>query len=104
MAPGDQPQLHDARGPRDHDEQDAENGGQQQRDPERQVAVRPEEADVHPLAVLQYEDQQQEQHQREQRGRDPDSAGPGALHDMLGGQSAGGLARSGPGGALAYWR
>ena len=67
-------ELDDARGARDHDQEHAEDRGEQEGDTERQAAVCAEVADRHALAVFQDEDQQQEQDDGEQRGGDPDSA------------------------------
>jgi hypothetical protein len=80
---GRDPQLHDAPGSRDHYQQHAQHRGEEQRDSQRQVAVRAEVANIHPLPVFQNEDQQQEQHQREERGRNPHPADARASHDML---------------------
>ena len=67
-------ELDDARGARDHDQEHAEDRGEQEGDTERQAAVCAEVADGHALAVFQDEDQQQEQDDGGQRGGDPDSA------------------------------
>jgi hypothetical protein len=63
-APRPRPQLDDAGGPDDPHHQPAAHGRQQQRDPQRQVAVDPEEADLDALGVLQDEDEQEEQDDR----------------------------------------
>jgi hypothetical protein len=57
--PGRNAQLNDPCHAGQRDEQHAEHRGQQQRHPERQVAVCAEVADVHGVAVLQDEDQQE---------------------------------------------
>jgi hypothetical protein len=88
VAASHDPQLHDAPGPGDHHEQHAKHRGEQQRDPERQVPVSAEEADVRTLAVLQDEDQQQQEHQGKEHGRDPYPADAAAFHDVLSGQFA----------------
>ena len=70
MTAGDDPQLDDPTGAGNHHQQHADHRGQQQRDAQREVSVGAEVADGNPLAVLQDEDQQQKQEQREQGGRD----------------------------------
>ena len=47
------PYLHSAPEPCDHGEQESQHSGQQERNPERQVPVGTEAADVHTLAVFQ---------------------------------------------------
>jgi hypothetical protein len=66
-------ELDDARGAGDHDQEHAEDGGKQEGDTGRQVAVRAEVADGHALAVFQDEDQQQEQDERRTARRRPRS-------------------------------
>jgi hypothetical protein len=67
LSTGQHPQLYDPPGSGDHYEQHAQDGGEKQRNPQRQMPVSAEETDVGPLAILQNEDQQQEQHQGEER-------------------------------------
>jgi hypothetical protein len=83
-------ELDDARGARDHDQEHAEDGGEQEGDTERQVAVCAEVAGGHALAVLQDEDQQQEQDDGPQRGGDPGSADACPPDDVVDGAGCAG--------------
>jgi hypothetical protein len=83
-------ELDDARGARDHDQEHAEDGGEQEGDTERQVAVCAEVAGGHALAVLQDEDQQQEQDDGKQRGGDPGSADACPPDDVVDGAGCAG--------------
>jgi hypothetical protein len=65
VAAGCGAQLQDAGGTGEHDEQDAADGGQQQGDAKREVTVDPEVGNVHGMTVLQDEDQQEQQDDRE---------------------------------------
>jgi hypothetical protein len=58
VAAGGDPQLHDSPGARDHHQEYAEDRGEKQRDPKRQVPMSAEVANGHPLPVLHDEDQQ----------------------------------------------
>ena len=78
------PELADARRPGQDDEEHAADGRQQQRHAERKVAVRAHVRDVDLGAVLQDEDQQEQQDDGEEADRDPQPADPGALDLVLG--------------------
>lgn len=79
------PKLDDPGGGHQTYDEPACNGGQQQRDTQRQMPVDAEEADLDPLGVLEDEDQQQEENDRA-----GDDAGPGAARA---GSAAGRLER-----------
>ena len=96
VPPGHGPQLADARRPGQYDQEHAADGREQQGHAEREVAVRAHVRDVYLRAVLQDEDQQEQQHDGEEADRDPQPADPGAL-DLVLGQCWCGLGRSGLG-------
>ena len=79
MAPGHRPQLADPRRPGQHDQEHAADGRQQQGHAEREVTVRTHVGHVDRLAVLQDEDQQEQQDDGEEAHGDPEPAGPGVL-------------------------
>jgi GntR family transcriptional regulator/MocR family aminotransferase len=69
--------LGHARRPGQDGQQHAADRRQQQGYAERKVPVRAEVGDVHPSAVLQNEDQQEQQHQGEEGDGEPQAADPG---------------------------
>ena len=71
MPPGRGPQLSHARHAGQDRQQRPADGREQQRHAEREMPVRAEVRDVHRPAVLQDEDQQQQQNHGEERHRDP---------------------------------
>jgi GntR family transcriptional regulator / MocR family aminotransferase len=71
MPAGDGPQLAHARHAGQDGEQDAADGREQQGHAERQVPVRAQVGDVHAPAVLQDEDQQEQQHHGEEHDGEP---------------------------------
>jgi len=71
MPAGRGPQLAHARRPGQEHQQRPADGREQQRHAEREMPVRAEVRDVHRPAVLQDEDQQQQQDHSEERHRDP---------------------------------
>jgi hypothetical protein len=73
-------ELHDPGGAGEGDEQDPGNRCQQQCHSHRQGAVRAEERHLSALPVLQYEDEQQQEYDREHHGSDPQTSDPRALH------------------------
>ena len=79
MPPGHGPQLADARRAGQDDQEHPADGREQQGHAERQMAVRAQVGDVDLRAVLQDEDQQEQQDHGEAAHGDPESAGPGAL-------------------------
>jgi hypothetical protein len=93
MLPRDGPQLTDTRRTsEDHQEHPAD-GGQEQGHAEREMPVRAEVRDIHRLAVLQDEDQQEQQDHGEANHGDPQSADPGVPDGVMG-QLRGRLLRS----------
>ena len=93
MPPGHGPQLADARRAGQDDQEHPADGREQQGHAERQMAVRAQEGDVDLRAVLQDEDQQEQQDHGEAAHGDPESARPGALD----------LQRWAADGAVACW-
>ena len=81
---GHGPQLADARRPGQDDEEHPADGRKQQGHAERQVTVRAHVRDVYLGAVLQDEDQQEQQDDGEEADRDPQPADPGAPDLVLG--------------------
>lgn len=57
--------------------------GEQERHAQRQVAVSAQEANGHPLAVFQEEDQEQDEHDGERHCGEPQPAHARTLHNML---------------------
>jgi hypothetical protein len=92
VLPRDGPQLTDARRSGEHRQEHAAYGGQEQGHAEREMSVRAEVRDVHRLAVLQDEDQQEQQDHGEADHGDPQSADPG-VPDRVMGQLRGRLLR-----------
>jgi GntR family transcriptional regulator / MocR family aminotransferase len=83
VAAGDGVQLGHAGGPGQDGQQHAADGREQQGHAERQVPVRAEVGDVHCPAVLQDEDQQEQQHHGEEGDREPQPADPGVLDRVV---------------------
>ena len=79
MPPGHGPQLADAGGAGQDDQEHPADGREQQGHAERQMAVRAHVGNVDLRAVLQDEDQQEQQDHGEAAHGDPEAAGPGAL-------------------------
>ena len=79
MPPGHGPQLADAGGAGQDDQEHPADSRKQQGHAERQMAVRAHEGDVDLRAVLQDEDQQEQQEDGEAAHGDPEAASPGAL-------------------------
>jgi GntR family transcriptional regulator / MocR family aminotransferase len=79
MPPGHSPQLADPGGAGQDDQEHPADGRKQQGHAERQMTVRAHEGDVDLRAVLQDEDQQEQQEDGEAAHGDPEAAGPGAL-------------------------
>ena len=83
VAAGHGPQLADARRPGQDDQEHAADGRKQQGHAQREVTVRAHVRDVDLGAVLQDEDQQEQQDDGEEADRDPEPADPGALDLVL---------------------
>ncbi|MGH3289141.1 MAG: hypothetical protein ACRDPD_31450 [Streptosporangiaceae bacterium] len=77
MAAGHGVQLADARGPGQDGEQHAADGRQEHGHAEREVPVHAQVGDAHLPAVLQDEDEQEQQDDGEERDREPQAADPG---------------------------
>lgn len=77
-------QLEDAGRAGQDDEQDAADRGEQQCHAERKMAVDPEIGNIHGVAVLQDEDQQEQQDNGEAADGDPQAASSGPLQPVLG--------------------
>jgi GntR family transcriptional regulator/MocR family aminotransferase len=84
VAAGGGPQLKDPRGPGEADQEHPADGREQQRHAERQMTVGAEIGDTHGLAILQDEDQQEQQQHRETAGSHPQTADSGPLDLVLG--------------------
>ena len=78
VPPGHGPELADARRSGQYDQEHAADGREQQGHAEREMTVRAHVRDVYLRAVLQDEDQQEQQDDGEEADRDPQPADPGA--------------------------
>jgi hypothetical protein len=76
---GGSPQLDDPPGSRNRQQEYPEYGGEEQRDTQREMPMSTQEADLNALVVLQDEDEQQNQDQREEDGGYPGLADPRPL-------------------------
>ena len=95
VAAGDGPQLGHARHPGQDGQQHAADGREQQGHAERQMPVHAEVGDAHLPAVLQDEDQQEQQHHGEEDDGEPQTADPGVLDRVVRHRSRPGRLRSG---------
>src|SRR5271157_3030305 len=84
VPPGHGPQLADARRPGQDDQEHTADGREQQGHAEREVTVRAHVRDVYLGAILQDEDQQEQQDDGEETHRDPQPADPGSPDLVLG--------------------
>jgi GntR family transcriptional regulator / MocR family aminotransferase len=84
VAAGGGTQLEDPRGPGEGDKQHTADGREQQGHAERQMAVGAKIGNAHGLAVLEDEDQQEQEHHREARDSHPQAADPGPVDLVLG--------------------
>jgi hypothetical protein len=83
MAAGGGTQLQDAGGTGEHHEQDTADSGQQQGHAKRKMTVSAEVGNVHGVTVLQDENQQEQQNDREAGDSYPQAADPGAADREL---------------------